>query len=32
MGRYVLKELGLPAADVDRYVTGIRDFGSADFF
>lgn len=32
MGRYALKELEVPADEVDAYVRKIREFGSADFF
>jgi CPA2 family monovalent cation:H+ antiporter-2 len=32
MGRYALRELGVPMEEVDAYVKKIREFGSADFF
>ena len=32
IGRYALRELGVPMEEVDAYITKIREFGSADFF
>lgn len=32
MGRYALRELGVRQAEVDDYISKIREFGSADFF
>ena len=32
MGRYALKELGVPPEEAEAFVKKIRDFGSADFF
>jgi CPA2 family monovalent cation:H+ antiporter-2 len=32
MGRYVLLEIGVPEEDVNRFISEVRAFGSADFF